>query len=229
MRIHGVIVGLILIGWTSGYARLPIEGFIPNQGLYPDTVLFWSRLPDAQLWITANGLLFDYYSIDSTSTTGAVVFLHFPIDLPIVTPQAPLPLHWTVIRGSRQYRCQPYSALWFQNELGTTQLHLWIAQGQLHYEWLGEIPSVDSLVTVEPALASSVWLDPVVRSTFFGGSGGDAIADGTVLPNGNIVVVGTTSSPDLPSHRGSYDTSLALPTDAFPLLPCYPPRCACWR
>ncbi len=265
MRVYRVIVWLILVGLIPVYARLPIAGFIPNDGRYPDTVLFWSRLPDAWLWVTTRGLLFDYYSVDSTGTTGAVVFLRYSLPLPVVTPQSPLPVRWTVVRNAKPSYCQPYSELWLRSETGATQLHLWIDRGRLHYEWLGTVPSVlwivdgadtltarktsleiqtktgviyherlqvvlpvltrsvpaefaavqDSIVTISPEPPVPSWVDPVVRSTFFGGSGNDVITDGAVLPSGNIVVVGSTASPDLPSHRGGYDTTFAPPTDAF--------------
>ena len=58
-------------------------------------------------------------------------------------------------------------------------------------------------------------IDPLVYSTYFGGSGNDEI-NGIALDNlGNVVVAGGTSSPNFPYTKGAYDTTENSGTDAF--------------
>lgn len=45
-------------------------------------------------------------------------------------------------------------------------------------------------------------------STFFGGSGGDAIRDVEADAEGNIYVAGTTRSGDFPTTAGAFDEKL---------------------
>ncbi len=252
---------------TAPLLALPlIQGFLPNRGEYPDSVLFWSRLPDCSLWITHSGIWFDYPAgYDHHRRYGTVVFLGFPIPFSTITPTSPLPYRIRIIRNNTVTTTTAYRELRFSNDSTHTQLRLWIDKEQLHYDWLGTIPPVLWQVRGATALRSSdsslllqtpygtivhdhlkvfalgsrpmpfptrfalqhntvmldpppllpAWVDPVVRSTFLGGSQEDEITAIAALPNGLIVAAGSTTSPDLPSHSGSYDSTFAPPSDAF--------------
>jgi hypothetical protein len=61
-------------------------------------------------------------------------------------------------------------------------------------------------------------LDDVIYSTYYGGSGADAVShnQGLAVDNlGRVVVIGHTSSPDLPMIQGAYDTNLSGSSDGF--------------
>ncbi|MBI3259121.1 MAG: hypothetical protein HYZ54_06585, partial [Ignavibacteriae bacterium] len=58
-------------------------------------------------------------------------------------------------------------------------------------------------------------IDPLIYSTYFGGSGNDEI-NGIALDNyGNIVIAGGTVSPNYPYTKGAYDSTSNGGTDAF--------------
>jgi FlgD Ig-like domain/Beta-propeller repeat len=63
--------------------------------------------------------------------------------------------------------------------------------------------------------ASSVTGQTLPASTFFGGSDSDLINDLTTDAQGNIYVVGYTSSPDLPMLPDSWDTTFSAVSDVF--------------
>ena len=48
----------------------------------------------------------------------------------------------------------------------------------------------------------SLDLKTLVRSTYFGGSAGDSLVTVAIVPNGDLYISGTTSSPDLPGKAG---------------------------
>jgi hypothetical protein len=70
--------------------------------------------------------------------------------------------------------------------------------------------SVPSAVLPAPAATSAL-----LFSTYFGGGDSDRIRDLAVDGEGNVYVVGTTSSPDLPTTPGAYDGSYNGVEDAF--------------
>jgi YD repeat-containing protein len=51
--------------------------------------------------------------------------------------------------------------------------------------------------------------------TFLGGSGADSASGIAIMPSGNILVSGTTSSSNFPTTTGAYQTTLAGTSDAF--------------
>jgi hypothetical protein len=58
-------------------------------------------------------------------------------------------------------------------------------------------------------------IDPLVYSSYFGGSGNDEI-NGITLDNfGNVVIAGGTNSPNYPYSKGAYDTTIHGGMDAF--------------
>ncbi len=58
-------------------------------------------------------------------------------------------------------------------------------------------------------------IDPLVYSTYYGGTGIDEITGMKLDTAGNVVVTGMTSSPNFPTKVGSYDTTANGGTDAF--------------
>ncbi|MCP4573469.1 MAG: hypothetical protein GY838_14020 [bacterium] len=63
--------------------------------------------------------------------------------------------------------------------------------------------------------AAAAMGQPLAESTFFGGADSENINDLTVDAQGNILVVGYTSSADLPMLAGSWDPTFAALHDAF--------------
>jgi len=53
-------------------------------------------------------------------------------------------------------------------------------------------------------------IDPLLQSTYFGGSGGDVILDVAIAPNGSVFAVGSTSSTDISNFNSPLEG-----TDAF--------------
>jgi hypothetical protein len=50
-------------------------------------------------------------------------------------------------------------------------------------------------------------IDPLIYSTYFGGSGNDFVADANIDSDGNIYISGRTRSANLPTSTGAYETS----------------------
>ncbi len=68
-----------------------------------------------------------------------------------------------------------------------------------------------TLLVVTASLDAHTRFD-VAFSTYFGGSGFDAVRDVAVDSQGNIIVVGGTASPDLPVTPGAFQAKLAKST-----------------
>jgi len=58
-------------------------------------------------------------------------------------------------------------------------------------------------------------IDPLVYSTYYGGTGIDEITGMKLDTAGNVVVTGVTGSPNFPTKVGSYDSTANGGTDAF--------------
>lgn len=59
--------------------------------------------------------------------------------------------------------------------------------------------------------SDTLFIDPVILSTYLGGSYHDAALKTIQLPDGSIVVAGTTCSPDMPIVSGAYDSVFYSP------------------
>jgi len=71
------------------------------------------------------------------------------------------------------------------------------------------------LVTGPYDRSRSLVIDPVITSVMIGGSDYERPGGATVDGDGNILIVGTTQSVDLPVTEGAYDTVCGPPTEAF--------------
>jgi len=58
-------------------------------------------------------------------------------------------------------------------------------------------------------------IDPLLASTFLGGSGDDSMAGLVIHTNGSVFAVGTTVSPDFPSTPGAFETAGPGDEDVF--------------
>ena len=60
-----------------------------------------------------------------------------------------------------------------------------------------------------------LYIDPLIYSTYLGGSGGDGGSGIAVDSSGNAYITGTTSSTDFPITPGAFQTNYAGGGDAF--------------
>ncbi len=61
----------------------------------------------------------------------------------------------------------------------------------------------------------TIMIDPLITSTYFGGTADDKGLSVDLDPEGNVVMAGVTSSSDFPTQIGSYNTSYVGYTDYF--------------
>ncbi len=58
-------------------------------------------------------------------------------------------------------------------------------------------------------------IDPLLASTFLGGSGDEVVQSVAIDPDGNVYITGNTSSSNFPTTTGSYDVALNGDQDVF--------------
>lgn len=206
--------------------RLPSAlGLVRNAGQWPDTVVGLYQVRNVDLWFTRSGIISDSFSVTSGRRVGTVTYMAFhrsrlsriaddfdTIPVTYITGPGGAAITATGTR-SETIRCVfndggvvQYSItsngirvahVSDTNDLGTEPFHLGNTIEKHQEEVQGSKSSV------------------FVSSSYIGGPGIDEIATMETLPDGSILIAGTTTQTMFPESLGGYSRILGGNTDGF--------------
>lgn len=205
--IFGVLTHTVLTATTSARVR----GFIPNNGQWPEEVLFVAKQSGANLWITKSGTVLDRFQVDRTA---GVIRHEVSKDVlegalnadQIHAGNEVCRLTIFIGRDSRKWVTLPvYESI----TLAATQ------DGRIvrfDYNASGFIvrkeTGIEDVLAVSPTTST-------VYATYVGSDENDKPGGIQYLSNGDVAVAGATMNLVFPANTGGYSTAIAGASDGF--------------
>jgi hypothetical protein len=228
-KLRLVAVILFAVTLTSSAADLPKSvGFVTNVGQWPAHVVAAAHAPGMNVWLTQTGVVVDEFIISADRVHGNVIEETFPGA--VVSLDTPKPTGATVTYfrgkndGNKGLSAEVFQSLAYQYEDGTRMAVEIAENGSIQRRFLGPssneafnrriIRRGDAKHTVNDATRAQSF----VYGSYFGGNGFDAITAMDVLPNGNVLVAGTTDQMEYPAGLGGYSKTIKADVDAFVLM-----------
>lgn len=220
-RLVGLTAVLALLLTTSisavaGPAQPARRGFIANGGQWPAHVLFASRQPGADIWITRTGLVIDQYTVNGDRRTGTVSSQ----ELANASPQGPGSIQPGLPAGAISFfrgnasawvSVPSYESLVLHDVApGVSMAYTIDAYGRVVRETLaGGNVSVATLTEVRRSgkgddVQASTPSPSTVFGAYLGAADEDQVAGVRYMSNGDVVIAGTTSAMTFPGTIGGY-------------------------
>lgn len=203
-------------------------GLIRNAGQWPQHVLAYSHTRGTDVWITSTGVVIDEYTVDSERRIGHVVEEYFAGATAIATPA---PNDASTVAFFRNGSEQPIIATASRNDV----ISFRFGNGAVVNVSVADDGRImRSIRKGDEPLASSIGIlrrgDPghsvmdatragsFVYGSYLGGAQFDAIAAMEPMPNGSVLVAGTTTQLEVPTGVGGYSKAIKGDHDAFVLI-----------
>ncbi len=203
-------------------------GLVRNAGQWPQNVIAYSHTQGVDVWITSTGVIVDEYTADGDWRTGTVIEEYFAGATVIETPVPSDASTLTFFRnGSNTPLIATASrsdAVAFQFESGAV-LNLSVSDdGRVMRslrkgdEHLASTVAILRRGDVGQSTMDATRAGSFVYGSYLGGAQFDAIAAMEMMPNGSLVVSGTTTQMDFPAGVGGYVKTIKGDHDAFILI-----------
>ncbi len=163
---------------------------IENKGQWPNEVLFMSRSKGLDAWITAEGMVLDFYQVEYGTLgpehqTPRIIAKHGHViklklkganSKVLVSNVTPLPGYYNFFIGSDPARwagnVQRYSEVRLQNVYGNVDVQYYLDAGRLRYDFVIHPGGSPEIIQLEIEGAENAWVDPatgeLVMETRFG-------------------------------------------------------------
>ena len=204
-------------------------GLIRNSGQWPDHVLAYSHSSGVDVWVTRTGVVIDEYTVRDGIRTGNVVEEYFVgatvIDVPppavstsvsFFKNGSPTPIVTTASRTAVIPFRFPSGAVVNVSVATDGRIMRSLREGDealangVSYLRKGDVSRNQ---TMDATKAQSF-----VYGSYLGGAQFDAISNMEVMPNGNVLVAGTTREMAFPTSLGGYAKTIKADHDAFVLI-----------
>lgn len=203
-------------------------GLVRNAGQWPPNVLAYSHTSGVDIWVTNTGVIVDEYTIDGDRRTGSVVEEFFAGATVIETP---VPSDASTVTFFRNGSEQPIITTASRNDIiafrfeNGAVVNLSVSDDGRIVRSLrpGDEPLAQSIAIKRMGDLGHSVMDATragsfVYGSYLGGAQFDAIAAMEMMPNGSLVVAGTTTQLDVPVGVGGYSKTIKADHDAFVLI-----------
>ncbi len=232
MKLASVITGamtlLIHCVVTSAPGDVQSVGLVRNAGQWPPNVIAYSHTSGVDVWVTNTGVIVDEYSFDGDRRTGVVIEEYFAGATVIETPVQPDASTVTFFRnGSDQPIITTASrndviAFRFENgavvNISVSDDGRIVRSVRPGDEPLAQSIAIKRMGDLGHSVMDATRAGSFVYGSYLGGAQFDAIAAMEMMPNGSLVVAGTTTQLDVPVGVGGYSKTIKADHDAFVLI-----------
>ena len=211
---------------TINAANPRIDGLIANVGQWPAHVLFLSRQPGADVWVTRFGLEVDRYGVDAANQmrNGRVerrTFLNADPRARVSTVGEVSRVNFFRGRVESEWFSAPvYSTAVVHNVFPGADVRYSFSSDGLRQEIVLRPGAERSALMVEidddaSTRANVTPATSVVYGSYLGGAGTDLVAGLEYLSNGDVIIAGSTTSMEYTGATGGYSRSLKGLLDGF--------------
>ncbi|MFM8770418.1 MAG: immunoglobulin domain-containing protein [Candidatus Kapaibacterium sp.] len=204
-------------------------GLIRNAGQWPDNVVAYSHSRGVDVWVTRTGVVVDEYTVKDGVRTGKVVEEYF-VGASVV--DVPSPAGSTVVSFFKNGSHMPIlttasrtDVIPFRYQSGAV-VNVSVAPDGRVMRSLGDgdVALANTVAFIRKGdVGNHLPMDATkaqsfVYGSYMGGAQFDAIANMEVMPNGNLLVAGTSREFSFPAGLGGYAKTIKADHDAFVLI-----------
>ncbi|MBU3678662.1 MAG: immunoglobulin domain-containing protein [Candidatus Kapabacteria bacterium] len=230
-RAFGIAFAMLVLCFVTVSAADDVQtaGLIRNAGQWPNNVVAYSHIRGVDVWVTRNGVVVDEYLVSDGIRTGNVVEEYFVgasvVDVPapagstsvsFFTNGSHTPILTTASRADVIPFRFPSGAVVNVSVAADGRIVRSLREGDeslansVTYLRKGD---VNKNQTMDATKAQSF-----VYGSYLGGAQFDAITNMEMMPNGNVLVAGTTRELAFPTGLGGYSKTIKADHDAFVLI-----------